>query len=210
VNYHEDTFLIDEYADSVSRTAPQFSTVSRYVEKVLDALQIQNGPAHSEVMLTAYGPRLIETQARLAGGIDFAVVEECNGYSQVSVLADSLIAPHLFASRAELCSAAPSRFARFVYMSADVSGQIKSAIDVDGFFKIASLMSIKLTIQAGGNLEKTKYSLGHPGYAMFLADSQEALCRDYVRFRQLERQFFAGLIEEPVQEESTASGLHAF
>jgi biotin carboxylase len=206
VNHHEDTFLIDEYSDSVSRASPEFAAVSSYVEKVLDALQIRNGPAHSEVMLTHRGPRLIETHARLAGGIDFAVVEECNGYSQVSVLADSVIAPQLFASRTALYPAAPSRFARFVYMSADVTGSIKSDIGVDGFFEIPSLMSIKLTIQAGGKLERTKYSLGHPGYAMFLAESREELCRDYLRFREFERRFFADLIEEPVREESTMSG----
>ncbi|MGF7131486.1 hypothetical protein P3T40_002968 [Paraburkholderia sp. EB58] len=206
VNHDEDTFLIDEYADSVSRASPEFATVSNYIEKVLDALQIRNGPAHSEVMLTPRGPRLIETHARLAGGIDFAVVEECNGYSQVSVLADSVIAPQLFASRTALYSAAPSRFARFVYMSADVTGSIKSDIDVDGFFEIPSLMSIKLTIQAGGKLERTKHSLGHPGYAMFLAESREELCRDYFRFREFERRFFADLTEEPVREESTMSG----
>ncbi|MCX4140714.1 ATP-grasp domain-containing protein [Paraburkholderia sp. SEWSISQ10-3 4] len=205
VNHHENTFLIDEYSDSVSRQSPEFATVSSYVGEVLDALQIRNGPAHSEVMLTADGPRLIETGARLAGGLDFSIVEECHGYSQISVLADSLIAPHLFSSRTALYSDAPSRFARFVYMSADVSGRIRSEIGLNGFFEIPSLMSIKLAIQAGGNLERTQYSLGHPGYAMFLADSREELCRDYARFRGLERRFFEDLIEEPVREDSLTS-----
>jgi hypothetical protein len=40
---------------------------------------------------------------------------------------------------------------------------------------------------------------------MFLADSREELCRDYVRFRGLERRFFEELIEEPLREESLTS-----
>jgi dapdiamide synthase len=194
VNHHEDTYLIDEYSDSVSRDAAEFNTLSMYVCDVLDALQIRNGAAHTEVMLTAKGPRLIETGARLAGGIDFAVVEECCGYSQISVLADSLIAPHLFAVRTAFCEDVPSRFARFVYMSSEVSGKLNGPLDLGRFLDVPSLMSIKLTIKQGQRLGKTKVTLGHPGYAMLLADSREILERDYAMFRTIEQSYFAEAI----------------
>lgn len=191
VNHYEDTWLIDEYSDLVSRSAPEFSVLTAYVRDVLDALQIGNGAAHTEVMLTLNGPRLIETGARLAGGIDFSLVEECNGYSQVSVLADSLVAPHLFVDRIKLDEAAPSRFARFIYMTSNLSGRLAKHLQLDTFLEIPSLMSIKLTIAPDGQIKETKYALGHPGYATLVADSPEAIERDYARFRRIEKSFFA-------------------
>ena len=35
-----------------------------YVQGVLDALQIKNGPTHGEVMMTADGPCLVEMNCR--------------------------------------------------------------------------------------------------------------------------------------------------
>ncbi|CAD6531879.1 Dapdiamide A synthase [Paraburkholderia metrosideri] len=193
VNHYEDTWLIDEYSDLMSRSAPEFSVLTAYVYDVLDALQIRNGAAHTEVMLTLSGPRLIETGARLAGGIDFSLVEECYGYSQVSVLADSLVAPHLFLDRSKLYEAAPCRFARFIYMSSNLSGRLAKHLPLDMFLEIPSLMSIKLTIAPDGQLNETKYALGHPGYATLVADSAETLERDYARFRLIEEAFFAAV-----------------
>ncbi|MDR7006211.1 ATP-grasp domain-containing protein [Paraburkholderia strydomiana] len=190
VNHHEETYLVDEYSDLLSRDAPEFADLTAYAFDVLDALQIGNGPAHTEVMLTSNGPRLIETGARLAGGIDFAVVEECNGFSQISMLADSIVAPHLFSRKAALCELAPQRFARFIYMSSDVSGQLNGSLDLERFLVVPSLMSIKLAIAPRGLLRQTRYALGHPGYAMLLADSQAVLERDYAMFRDIERSFF--------------------
>jgi dapdiamide synthase len=204
VNHHEGIYLIDEYSDLISRDTAEFSVLSKYVRDVLDALQIRNGAGHTEVMLTPNGPRLIETGARLAGGIDFAVVEECYGYSQISVLADSLIAPHLFATRTALLENSPSRFARFVYMSSDVSGELNGLLDLEQFLDVPSLMSIKLTIRQGQPLGQTKYALGHPGYAMLLADSRATLERDYVTFRAIEQSFFAEAIAGVQRSEQRA------
>lgn len=43
------------------------SELLEYARGVLDALGVRFGPAHSEIMMTDAGPRLIETGARLAG-----------------------------------------------------------------------------------------------------------------------------------------------
>jgi dapdiamide synthase len=190
VNHHRHTQIIDEYADSVRRDTAEFSALAAYVQDVLDALQIRNGPAHTEVMLTGNGPRLIETGARLAGGIDYSVVEECNGYSQVSVLADSVVAPQLFLSRTASLAKAPTRVSRFIYMFSEVAGTVLEQPELACFLDVPSLMSIKLTFTLGASLEKTGACFGHPGYAMLVADSTEELDRDYAHFRAIERAFF--------------------
>jgi dapdiamide synthase len=194
VNHHRNTRIIDEYADLVRRDAAEFPTLTAYVQDVLDALQIRNGPAHTEIMLTSNGPRLIETGARLAGGIDYSVVEECNGYSQVSVLADSVTAPDLFLSRTAACANAPTRVSRFIYMFSEVAGVVLEPPELTCFLDVPSLMSIKLTFAQGASLEKTETRFGHPGYAMLVADSAEELDRDYAQFRAIEKASFLRLL----------------
>ncbi|MFG2875264.1 ATP-grasp domain-containing protein [Streptomyces sp. NPDC048337] len=64
-----------------------------YVEQVLSALGIENGPAHSELILTEDGPVLIETGARMHGGLGPTLVEESSSHSLVDLTLASRVAP---------------------------------------------------------------------------------------------------------------------
>ncbi|WP_406868463.1 ATP-grasp domain-containing protein [Paraburkholderia fungorum] len=46
---------------------PEFELVERYLFSILDAVEFDWGAAHTELMLTANGPRLIEINPRLVG-----------------------------------------------------------------------------------------------------------------------------------------------
>jgi len=59
--------MVYESMEFLPPDLPGLDVVVGYARRALDALGIRFGPAHSEVMLTADGPRLIETGARLAG-----------------------------------------------------------------------------------------------------------------------------------------------
>ncbi|MFF1421536.1 ATP-grasp domain-containing protein [Streptomyces sp. NPDC058280] len=72
-----------------------------YITGVLDALGIAWGPAHSELMLTASGPVLIETAARMQGNILTGPVEQATGTSQVSLTVEAVTDPERFDARAE-------------------------------------------------------------------------------------------------------------
>ena len=54
-----------------------------YARRVLDAVGIRNGCAHTEVMLTAAGPRLVETAARPAGGGHQGIKLAATGDNQI-------------------------------------------------------------------------------------------------------------------------------
>ena len=72
----------------------------RYADSVLDALEIRHGPSHMEVMYTeSRGPCLVEVGSRCQGGEGtwLPIVEECIGYSQVSVTLDAYLGGELFA-----------------------------------------------------------------------------------------------------------------
>lgn len=63
-----ENFALYEHVEFLPYQSPGHAELTRYTEGVLDALGIRFGPAHTEVIRTPGGPRLIETNARLAGG----------------------------------------------------------------------------------------------------------------------------------------------
>jgi biotin carboxylase len=56
--------------------------------RVLDALGIRFGPAHTELMLTKEGPLLIEIGARLDGSDAPIIGERAYGINQIHLTAD--------------------------------------------------------------------------------------------------------------------------
>lgn len=64
---YRDSFIERGHLFPARLTAQQVSRVSGYVGQVLDAVGIRTGPSHTEIILTAEGPRLVETHTRLGG-----------------------------------------------------------------------------------------------------------------------------------------------
>ena len=86
-----------DYEYPVPADDPDAAAVGRYALGVLDALEISNGAAHAEVMLTEAGPVLVECNARLCGTMLPQIVSRCLGTNQVELLALSIAAPDEFA-----------------------------------------------------------------------------------------------------------------
>ncbi|WP_155256600.1 hypothetical protein [Salinispora pacifica] len=59
-----------------------------YVAEVLDALGIRQGPAHTELLVTGDGPRLLDTGARLSGLANPVAVGLATGADQVGLTID--------------------------------------------------------------------------------------------------------------------------
>ena len=71
-----------------------------YADKVLDALGINQGPSHMEVMYCSDGPCLVEVGSRCHGGEGtwLPIVHECIGYSVVDVTLSAYLDNSLFDS----------------------------------------------------------------------------------------------------------------
>lgn len=65
--YDHQTFVQLGHAVPATLHPYRTSEIRSYVRSVLDALGVRHGPTHTELMLTARGPRVIETHARLGG-----------------------------------------------------------------------------------------------------------------------------------------------
>ncbi|TDF84099.1 ATP-grasp domain-containing protein [Pseudomonas sp. H9] len=76
---------------------PVLVSLIDYVQGVLDALAIAHGPAHTEVILTAQGPRLLETGARLSGLANPEALQAATGNDQVALTCLKYLQPHALA-----------------------------------------------------------------------------------------------------------------
>lgn len=70
---------------------PEFESIERYLFPVLDAVEFDWGAAHTELLLTAEGPRVIEINPRLVG----AKIPRLVGYALNRSLHTDLIALHV-------------------------------------------------------------------------------------------------------------------
>jgi hypothetical protein len=75
------------------------SEVAGYAQAVLDAAGVVAGPACTEVVLTARGPRLVEVMARLAGCYPVHLVQLVTGQNQVTSAVDALADARALARR---------------------------------------------------------------------------------------------------------------
>jgi argininosuccinate lyase len=64
------------------------AVIERHVVAVLDAVGLTHGISHTEVRLTAAGPRLIELNPRQGGGYIFELVRLVTGFNPLQVLVD--------------------------------------------------------------------------------------------------------------------------
>lgn len=64
------------------------AAIERHVVAVLDAVGLTHGISHTEVRVTAAGPRLIELNPRQGGGYIFELVRLVTGFNPLQVLVD--------------------------------------------------------------------------------------------------------------------------
>ncbi len=73
------TFVELGHVSPADLPADAVSAIGTYVTSVLDVLGVEFGPTHSEVVLTAGGPRLIETHVRMGGDMIPTLTLEATG-----------------------------------------------------------------------------------------------------------------------------------
>ena len=89
VNFGQKCVLADE---------PMAKSLIAYSKGCLDALKVTNGATHTEVMMTAEGPCLVEVNSRCHGaaGAWMPLAEALTGYTQVGVCVDAFLNPEAF------------------------------------------------------------------------------------------------------------------
>ncbi|WP_394821406.1 ATP-grasp domain-containing protein [Pendulispora albinea] len=161
-----------------------------YTRGVLTALGIRNGAGHTEVMLTAEGPRLIETGARMHGGGHPRFCRLATGDSQL----DRTIR-HLLGEIVPGPGYTLKRTVLVVFLVARTSGTVKNIEIYDRVKSLSSHHDSIVGTRNGDRVEATRdlfASLGL-GFVVFAHERRDQVWEDYATLRAIERQ----LVIEP-------------
>lgn len=159
----------------------------RYVRSALDALNIRHGAAHSEVKMTSAGPTLVETGARLSGGMLPGLHDVALGQNQADVLALSCTDPEEFLSGYAGRTYQPRRPAMGYTVATSVDGVVR-AIDERTVAEINALPTVLRTVLnvAPGQRIRPTVDLGTCTMRVYMTGpSHEAILADYARVREL-------------------------
>ncbi len=188
--------FIYDYEELLPRHGEQQDQVVPYVESVLDALGIRYGPAHTEVMLTATGPVLVESGARMHGSVPDEIVDRCTPSHQ-TLTAEAYLDPHAVARRAQR----PYELAAGAYCVMLISQHEGRIVSDTGLRKIEALPSFAGTISMlgpGDTLKKTIDLFSCPGIIYLVDPDRARLKQDYDRIRELDAEGAVFELEELV------------
>jgi hypothetical protein len=176
--------FVYDYEELLPRHGEQQDQVVPYVESVLDALGIRFGPAHTEVMLTATGPVLVESGARLHGSVPDGIIDRCTPSHQ-ALTAEAYLDPSTVARRAQQ-SYELAAGAYCVMLISQHEGRIVSDA---GMREIEALPTFAGTISMlgpGDQLKRTIDLFSCPGIIYLIDPDRGRLKADYDRIRELE------------------------
>ncbi len=182
--------LVYDYEELQPRHGDNQDQVAPYVEAVLDALGIRFGPAHTEVMLTADGPVLVESGARMHGSVRDDVIDRCTP-SHPTVTAEAYLDPASVARRASQPYALQAA-AYCVMLISQYEGKIVSAEGLRQLEALPSYAGSIAMLESGDDLLRTVDLFSCPGMVYLVDPDRERLQADYERLRQLEAE---GLFE---------------
>ncbi|MHC5174567.1 ATP-grasp domain-containing protein [Serratia rubidaea] len=154
--------------------------LATYTLEVLSALGVDYGAAHNEVILTAEGPVLIETNARLMGAsINDVTFSACLGYTQVSLCAAMYLAPQDFIDRY-----VGTHYRMHAYVS-EISflfkrdGVLEAMPGKRAIERLPSFSNFFALPRPGQRVTRTADTKGLPGFAYLLHQDQSQLTRDF-------------------------------
>jgi len=152
---------------------------------VLDALELTWGPAHTEVVRTAAGPRLVETGARLQGSQDMSASARGTGLNLLTLAVHATVDPDLFV-RIGVPAPPVTRTVRGVSLISPRDGVLAADLDWDRLRGLPSFHSLHRAVLAGDQVRRTRDLMSRPGAVYLIADEPAEVERDHAAIRAWE------------------------
>ena len=160
-----------------------------YIERVLDALGIQHGPSHAELVWTEDGPVLLEVAARLHGQQLQTTSELVTGLNQAHLALDAYLEPEKFRARIGSSYELPREFYR-IELICPRSGILRSYPLLDRVKALRSFHALELFVEPGRPIPKTTDLMTVPGYVDLIHADRDLIERDYEQLRGWELENF--------------------
>lgn len=181
--------VVYDFESPLNVAQPEASIVHNFVSRVLSALGIQNGAAHTEVIVSSGQPVLIETGARLGGGTLPWVTEKYTGTSQTRVLARALTGD-LKSQATEPVQVEWNLPVRNMNLINECPGAVKNMLWVERLESLTSAAAVVPAVALGTRLEATTDLASSPGFVYLVHPDKTVVERDYTTIRDWERRGF--------------------
>lgn len=175
----------------VPADSPEAKLLIPYVRRVLDALDIKNGPSHAEVMMTNDGPCLVEMNCRAHGGDGNWRPLCCalnGGYSQVETTVDSYLDSRQFQITPEKPPSPFKASGQEVILVSFSRGVVKSTPGFEEIKKLPSFVYLETGVRPGSRVDHTVDLFTGIGSVILMHEDPDILKRDVERVRQMERE----------------------
>lgn len=188
-----DRIGIYDLVDFLPPDHPEVLALWPYTSSVLDAVGMRNGCGHTEVIITADGPRLLEVGARPAGG----------GHQMITKLAtgtNHILRTVAHRVRGEFCDSYELiQHVCSVVISAPLAGIWRNA---EIFADVDSLATFHAKYFAGGTGDWVPASediYTYLGWVVLASVDEQAMAADYRRIKDIERQIKIDPLDKPDQ-----------
>lgn len=181
--------IIYDKEELIKSEGERQKTLTNYAYSVLNALGIEHGPAHSEIILTERGPILLETGARLGGAVHPDIHSSCIGHSQVELTVDAYCDEKSFYEKTKY----PYTISKYLYVVMLISeqeGVIEEIPLLNDLKKLPTLCSFRLKKKIGDKLLKTVDLSSSPATVYLASTNKESLDEDYEHLLSLTKTGF--------------------
>lgn len=163
-----------------------------YARQCLDAVGVNVGPAHLEIILTSDGPRLVEVGARLNGNLNNRFSDLCVGRNQADLWLDAIFEPNRFKDILKEKFYRRRQPAAVFHGRSSQSGRVLS-LDHDALsdiYRLPSLFQIFLKREVGDIIERTEDLMSSSCKAYLCAEREEVLFKDVNELRELVKDIY--------------------
>lgn len=156
-----------------------------YTKEVLTALGVEEGPSHTEIIFTARGPILVETGARMQGGIISEPIIKAIGDSHMTMTLKKYIDPSSFMKDIDL-PYKMTKISRVVNLIMGRAGVVKENNCMKLLPTLPSFYMIVRTPSVGDYVKRTVDLPSKVGHIYLMHDDLSQLDTDYQKIREWE------------------------
>lgn len=169
----------------IGACTPEEQALEGYAKSVVLALEIQQGPAHLEIMLTVDGPVLIEVGARIQGAINPASISEATGTNQLELTVEAYLEPEKFFTRFPK-GRTTKKGMLHAFLISPIEGKLKDIPKRAELEGIPSMYFLQVKVKKDERIPRTVDLFSSIGVADLINEDLNQLSADYSALRSLE------------------------
>ncbi|KTC75366.1 phosphoribosylglycinamide synthetase ATP-grasp (A) domain protein [Legionella birminghamensis] len=184
IQYNKTSFhgrkTVFDYVEFLPYCDQRHKELFAYTQQVLDALGVRWGAAHTEIMLTANGPRLIESGARICGGPTVRFAREATGSSQADKLVEAYVNGDVLTKEYQFKKSVIP-----VFLKSPAEGIISNVEAIAGVSELPTLLDKYIWFKNGDRVPHTVDYLSSIGIVA-LSGERDLIFSDYKKIRSME------------------------